>query len=281
MTRAAAMAALAVAVATPLAAQTFRDLTVARHRTDQTALTAVVEFAAGSLLIRPATDHALYRLSMTYDADRFLPVSRWQENQGAVRLGVESLGRAGIHVKSQRGLAQQAVVELSPAVNLQLDATLGAAEGDLELGGLRIGELTLRTGASRTTVRFSQPNPGVCRSATVTADAAELTMEGLGNSGCRAMRITGGAGMVTLDFTGAMPDTMSLALQVALGGVTLKLPRGLGVRFVMDRFLASFSRNGFTRRDNAWVSEGFDQAARRLEIDLRTVVGGVVVEWLP
>ena len=91
----------------------------------------------------------------------------------------------------------------SPKIDLALAVTLGAVDGDLELGGLRLTDLRLEAGASRATVRFSQPNATRCRAATLTAGAAELSVLGLGNSRCDRITFEGGMGRVTLDFGGA------------------------------------------------------------------------------
>ena len=63
--------------------------------------------------------------------------------------------------------------------------------------------LKLEAGASRATVRFSQPNGARCRAAVLSAGAAELSVLGLGNSRCDRIAFEGGVGQVTLDFGGA------------------------------------------------------------------------------
>ena len=66
---------------------------------------------------------------------------------------------------------------------------------------------------------------------------------------------------------------------MAVGELTLRLPRKVGVRLTLDRFLASFDPAGLVRTGNAFKSPGYDQADRTLDIDVTTAVGGVKVEW--
>jgi hypothetical protein len=67
---------------------------------------------------------------------------------------------------------------------------------------------------------------------------------------------------------------------MAVGGITLRLPRKAGVRITMDKFLSSFEPSGLVRRGDAFVSTNYERAERRLELDLTTAIGGVDVEWM-
>ena len=128
-------------------------------------------------------------------------------------------------------------------------------------------------------VRFSQPNRSRCRTVEVTAGAAEVTMLGLGNSRCDRIEFEGGMGKVTLDFSGRWSTSTRAAVKMALGELTLRLPRSVGVRLTLDRFLASFDPAGLTRVGNSFQSPGYDRAERRLDIEVTSAVGGVKVEW--
>jgi hypothetical protein len=67
---------------------------------------------------------------------------------------------------------------------------------------------------------------------------------------------------------------------MAVGEVTFRLPRNVGVRLTLDRFLSSFDPAGLVRSGNAFESPGYDRAERRLDLDIQTAIGGVRVEWL-
>jgi hypothetical protein len=114
----------------------------------------------------------------------------------------------------------------------------------------------------------------------LSSGAAELTVLGLGNSRCDRIAFEGGVGQVTLDFGGAWTSSSQVSVKMALGAVALRLPRHIGVRLTLDKFLATFDSQGFVRRGNAYLSPGYDQAARHLDIDITTAVGGVTIDWL-
>jgi hypothetical protein len=85
---------------------------------------------------------------------------------------------------------------------------------------------------------------------------------------------------VTLDFGGAWTSSSRVEVKMALGEVALRLPRQVGVRITLDKFLATFEPQGLVRRGPSYLSPGYDQAARHLDIDVTTAVGGVTVDWL-
>jgi hypothetical protein len=273
-------AALLLVVSAPLAAQTMRSTTVTRQRHGIEDLNARIEFAAGTLTLRAARGSALYGMSLQYDADRYSPVSRFDPSTKGLVLGVQNVGNSGLRVSSRRHLQQNAVIELSPEVNLSLDLSFGAVEAGVDLGGLKLTDARIRTAASQTSVRFSQPNRAVCSSLELNAGAAKFEAVALGNSGCQEIRFDGGIGEVTLDLTGQWVADSRLVANVAVGGLTLRLPRQLGVELVVDRFLASFNPVGFTRKGSSYFSEGYDARERHLRIEIKTTVGDINVEWV-
>jgi hypothetical protein len=266
--------------ASAAAAQSMRPFSTYRQWHGETRLDARLDYAAGALRLAAGRPSELYRMDMLYDGERYMPVSAFDAARGGVELGLRASGEGGLRVVSRSQLRQTASVTFSPRSDLALAVTLGAVDGDLELGGLRLTDLRLEAGASRATVRFSQPNAARCRAATLTAGAAELSVLGLGNSRCDRITFEGGVGRVTLDFGGTWTSSSQVAVKMALGEVALRLPRGVGVRITLDKFLASFEPQGMVRRGTSYLSPGYDQATRHLDIDVTTAIGGVTVAWL-
>ncbi|CAN5797125.1 hypothetical protein BH24GEM1_BH24GEM1_03620 [soil metagenome] len=280
MLRPAAAALVLSLVAGSASAQGMRAFTTFRQLHGETRLQATLDYRAGGLRIAPGSATELYRMDASYDEERYLPTSDFDAASGAVALGIRPAGEGGLRVVSKRQLRQDANVAFSPAVDLDLDITLGAVTADLELGGLSLSELTMQAGASQAVIRFSQPNRSRCRFAEITAGAAQMTMLGLGNSRCDRIDFEGGVGKVTLDFDGAWTSSSQATVKMAMGELTLRLPRRIGVRLTLDRFLASFDPAGLVRVGNGFESPGYDRAERRLDIDVTTAVGGVRIEWL-
>jgi hypothetical protein len=243
-------------------------------------LGAKLEFAAGRLRVLPGRDSDLYRMTLSYDSERFTPLSQFNATTGTVTLGVAPVGSAGLRVISGEQMKQLAAVELSPRVDLALDLAFGATEADIELGGLRVSQLKLETGASRTTLRFSRPNGIRCTEAEISSGAAEVVLAGLANSRCDQVRVEGGMGRVTLDFGGTLTATQRAEVTMAVGELVLRLPKGVPLRLTMDKFLAKFEPKGLVRRGDAWETPGYDNSARHLEVALTAAVGGIRLEWV-
>ena len=260
--------------------QTMRSTSVSRQQHGEKEFSAKIDFAAGTITLRPASTGTLYSMRLRYDAERYAPLSRFNADTRRVDLGTQSVGDGGLRVSNRQHLAQDAVIELSPSADLALDANLGAAEAGLELGGLRITEARIRTAASKTTLRFSSPNQAVCRTLELNAGAAEFQALQLGNSGCREIGFEGGIGDVTLDLTGAWPADAHVSARVSMSGLTIRVPRAVGVRLTVSRFLASFSPAGFTRNEGGYVSDGYESRTRHLTIDISSTVGDINIVWV-
>ncbi len=260
--------------------QTMRSFSSARQVHGETNLTATVRLASDTLRLAPGGASLLYNLKIVYDADRFKPLGLYDPVASEAVLGLESIGGGGLRVSKAAQLNQAANLVLSSAVDLTLDARLEAVNAELELGGMRLVAFTLYNNGSRTVARFTQPNRVGCRRGEFRAGAAEFKVSGLGNSRCRTIAFHGGVGTATLDFSGSWRNDMRLEASMAAGGLTIKLPRGLGVRMTTDNFLAILDPQGFIEHDGEYVSQNYEQADRHLDISLKTSLGQVTVLWI-
>lgn len=265
----------------PLSAQTMRNYSAGRPvAASQPPLRASLEFGAGRVLVRATTGNALYDARLRYDAERFTPIHQYQPLTGTLRLGLESIGRVGIRVTSRNQLEQVARFEFSPTVPLSLEASLGSSEAVLDLGGLTLNELYVRSGATRGTVDFTAPTIGECRQALFAVGAAELMAMHLANAGCERVRVEGGMGRAVLDFSGTWRRDVSVEAALAMGSLTMRIPRGVGVQVSAERFLTRLAIKGLERDGNVWRTPGFAQAARKMSLELKASVSGMEIEWI-
>lgn len=270
----------AISVAVPCPGQAMRTFSASRPVAAERFLHVTLDFSGGTLVLLPAATGQLYAIKLNYDADHSSPIQRYDPRTGILRLGVESTGSNGIRVTSRRQLEQTARIEFAPDVPLVLYANLGAGDASLDLGGMTLTELNLHGTASRATVDFSQPTRGGCKSATFTVGAAELDVRHLAAAGCAAVRVDGAIGSVSLAFDGAWRRDGTLTVDLSMGGLTLKVPRGTGVRVAAERFLAPFDGQGFVRNGNTWTTPGFDQAPQKLRVELKAAMVGIEVRWI-
>lgn len=257
-----------------------RTFSVTRPVAAERFLHVTLDFSGGTVVLVAAPEGELYGLKLRYDADRSAPVQQYESRTGILHLGVASAGGMAVRVTSRAQLEQTARFEFSPDVPLALYATLGASDATLDLGGMTLTELEIRSTATRATVDFSRPTRGDCKSATFTVAAAQIDVRHLAQAGCEALRVDGGVGGVSLRFDGAWRRDLSLVVDLAIGGLTLQLPQGTGVRLTGQRFLAPFDGNGFVRTGDTWTTPGFERAPHKLTVELKASMVGIDVEWI-
>ncbi|MGH7577804.1 MAG: hypothetical protein ACREM1_22125 [Longimicrobiales bacterium] len=273
LARSAAVLGLVVSAA-PAAAQDWRTVSSARQAAGEERLNVHVEYGAGRLSIAPGEGDLLYHANIYYDADVFEPITSYAD--GRLRLGVEGGNRVrGGHLESGR-----LELRLGPSVPLDLDLRFGASEADLELGGLPVRGAAIKTGASKTELRVSQPNPEVCESISIEVGAATFQAMHLGNLNAEQMSLKGGVGEVTLDFTGEWRTDLTADIDMGLGALNLRVPNGLGVSIRRSGFLAGFDSQGLIKRGDVYFSENWEEAQHRLTVNLDATLGSIRVTWV-
>lgn len=263
----------ALGAAAPAAAQDWRTITTMRQLAGEEMLRVDVEYGAGRLEVRPGSNNLLYRANLRYDADVFRPVSNY--SNGRLKLGFEGGSIRGRNLRSGH-----LDLLLGPTIPLSLVLKFGAAEADVELGGLRIRDAQISTGASKTAIRISEPNPDVCRTIRFEVGAAQFDARGLGNLNAERLSLSGGVGEVTLDFTGRWRTNLTADIEMGLGALTLRVPRGLGVRVRKSGILTGFDSQGLIKRGDVYFSEDWDASEHRLTVNIDAALGSIRLAWV-
>jgi hypothetical protein len=237
-------------------------------------MTVEVEYGAGELEVRPAAEGMLYNMELRYDEERAEPVVEFDADARRLVLGAHSRGGSG---RIREG--STARISLTDRVPLDLGLHFGAGEANLDMGGLRIRNLDVETGASQTKIEFGQPNPIRAEEVELSAGAAELEVVGLGNLRAERVSFQGGVGATTLDFSGAWQGDATATVKMGMGSVVLRFPRSLGVRINRSSFLTSFDAEGMVRRDGSYFSENWDRSEHQLTVDVEAALGSIEIEW--
>lgn len=263
-----------LAGAAPAGAQTWRSMDASRQLRDTSPVSVRVEYAAGKLDLKPASDNALYRASLRYDADRAEPVASFDGASHTLSLGVHLRGMRMANVNDEHDLGSMQA-ELSGRVPVDLSLELGAVEANLQLGGLRLTDLTLRGGAAEVTARFDKPNPEQLRTMTLQVGAAQVKLFDVANSHVARINAEIGAGELTLDLGGVLTRDVDITATLAIGGLKLNVSPDDGV-FVDERSLmGGFDKDGFTKRADGWYSANYDSAAHHVRVHLHAFIGGM------
>jgi hypothetical protein len=277
MRKALVAAVTAVLVAPTLAsAQDWRTVTMSRQIEDNDEVRVIVDYGAGRFNVTSTDDRVLYRMTLRYDEDRFEPIADFSGDR--LELGVESLGRRWNIGKGDN--TGQLDLELARGIPMDLELNFGAVRADLDLGGLALTDLALRTGASESTVDMSEPNIAAMRTASFEAGAAEFTACNLGNLNAERIEVAVGVGDLTLGFSGRWEQDAAVSIDMGLGALELRFPEGLGVRLRKNSFLTSLDSEGMVKRGDAYYSLDWDDADKKITIDLDAAFGSVKVVWV-
>ncbi len=275
--RSMAIAALLVAVAPWSAqAQDWRNVSSFRQLGSETRLDVQVKYGVGRLVVEPGVSGELYRVGIRYDSENFEPVTEYRS--GRLTVGLEG-GTRSIRLRNQE--AGDMKLALSPDVPLEVGLSFGAAEADIELGGLQVRSVKVETGASDSRLRFSRPNAIACDRMDLSLGAAAFRVVGIANANCAVVKAEGGVGDMNLDFSGHWRRDLTADITMALGSVTLAVPQDVGVVVRRSTFLTSFKGPGFSRRNRDHYSSNWEDAERRLTVELQGAFGSVTVRRIP
>lgn len=269
------VAAVAIAVASaaaPAQAQALRTVEFSRQVRDSLPLDVRVDYSAGSLVLHGAEQAVLYQSQMAYDPARSEPVHVYDAARRELRLGARSREHA-----STGGASPELKVDLSREVPIDLVLEMGASETDLDLGGMRLHRLRVRSGASDAVLHFDSPNRVAMSSLEVAVGVAKVTARGLGNARARKLSVKVAVGGADLDFGGDWASDVDLDLQMAVGKASLRVPDDVGVAIDAARLLSSFDDTGFVKRGDTYYSTNWDSARRKLRVHSRILVGGLEV----
>ena len=256
--------------------QDWRTVTMSRQIEDGQAAAVEVRYGAGQLSVGPAETGILYRMQLRYDEKVFEPVA---ERRGStLRLGAESIGRSFRIGRNRTGGEME--LELARDIAMDLSMEFGAVKANIDLGGLRLTGLDIETGASQTQLVVSEPNPEIMDEASLEVGAAEFTARQLGNLNASRIEVDAGLGDIDLYFTGEWQRDARVSVDMGLGALTLRFPKGLGVRLVKDTFLTSLDSEGLVKRGDAYYSLDYDEADYQVTVDVDAAFGSIRVLWV-
>jgi hypothetical protein len=271
MVSVASMAALLPAEAT---AQ-LRTVTMSRQLEDEDEVRVQVQYGAGEFSVRSMDAGLLYRMSLEYDEDRYEPVAEYEDH--TLQLGIESI-RNGFGRRSRDG--GRLDLELARGVPMDLDLEFGAVQADVDLGGLALTGLELSTGASESTIDVSEPSTTSMEVARFEVGAAEFDARRLGNLNAARIEVDAGVGSITLWLDGEWRQDARVGIDMGLGSLELRVPQGLGLELRKDSFLTSLDSEGLVKRGNVYQSLDWEDAARKVTVDLDAAFGSVKVVWI-
>lgn len=267
-------------------AQELRTVSYSRQVTDEDHIEVEILYGIGELTVRRGDAGVLYRARMRYHERFATPIAEYDD--GLLKFGMEIAEADDLEPPWEVSSETRATDLELPSMDLELPADVAmdlnlvflGGKVDLDLTGMPIRNLELTNGGSESEIRITELNPEPMRSAEINVGVADFTMVGLGNLNAREVEVTAGLGDLTLGIDGAWPEGSLLSIGMGVGALRIHIPESLGVRVEHESsFLTSLHADGFVKAEDTYTSENWDEAGRKLEIDLSATLGVVEFVW--
>lgn len=199
-----------------------------------------LEFGAGNLNLSPGAQGALVAGTATYNVPEFKPEVTVQGNQ--VRI-IQMEGKIERFPTLGPDVVNRWDLQFGPSP-IRLAIKAGAYQGEVELGGLPLQDLSVMDGAAKTRVSFSQPNPGEMDTLRYETGASQVTLTGLANANFKNMVFQSGAGDYELDFSGQLQRDASVEIRSGLSNLVIIVPRGTAAHVTIEGGLSNVTASG-------------------------------------
>ena len=139
---------------------------------------------------------------------------------------------------------------------------VAAADVKIDLGGLAVRKLLLKTGATDASLAFSAPNTMRMESMDLKVGAAGFKATGLANANTNTIRLRAGIGDWDLSFDGQWTHDITLDAKVGLGSLNIHVPDYVRVEQNANAVLGAVSMaiRGTVDGDDPDTSDNDDEA---------------------
>jgi hypothetical protein len=205
-----------------------------------------IQFGGGDLSIAPGAESMLIEGTTVYNAVQLRPKVIINGNKIHLR-PEEDVGFGGL---TTEGLENAWDLKLG-STPMKLTLHAGAAQANIELGGLSIADLAITHGASNFNLSFSDPNQIQMDTLQFSGGASSAALISLANANAEKIIFEGGAGDFRLDFGGELQDDVEVTIHGGLGTITVIVPEDMAAEVSTDSGpLANVSATG------AWQNDG-------------------------
>jgi hypothetical protein len=126
-----------------------------------------------------------------------------------------------------------------------LSVAKGAGEATMALGGIPLSSTDIEVGAGRAQVSFDKANPSRSSFTRVNLGAGSLFLDKVLNANTERLVFAGGAGELTVNFTGdSLQRPMTAKLDTGAGKLVLNFRNGLPCQVVVKKFLGTVHTQG-------------------------------------
>lgn len=203
-----------------------------------------INFGAGDLTLSPGAD-GLVDGTATYNIPDLKPTVEEDGNSVVIRQGSYEFNG----VPTLDNIKNTWDLKLGSAP-MELTIAAGAYDGNLDLGGLSLTNLTVKDGAATVKLTFSKPNAVEMTVFRYETGASDVTITGLANANFGTMIFNGGAGNYDLGFDGELQRGATVTVDCGLSDLTLRIPKDVRAVVTVEGGLSSVNTS------SNWANSG-------------------------
>lgn len=203
-----------------------------------------INFGAGDLTLSPGAD-GLVDGTATYNIPDLKPTVEEDGNSVVIRQGSYEFNG----VPTLDNIKNTWDLKLGSAP-MELTIAAGAYDGNLDLGGLSLTNLTVKDGAATVKLTFSKPNAVEMTVFRYETGASDVTITGLANANFGTMVFNGGAGNYDLGFDGELQRGATVTVDCGLSDLTLRIPKDVRAVVTVEGGLSSVNTS------SNWANSG-------------------------
>lgn len=211
-----------------------------------------IELAAGELGITGGAAELL-EADFTYNVDELKPEVSF--NGGSLSVLTPDLELRGVtSLLDIDEYRYEWDLRFNDDVPMEMTLNMGAGRANFDLGSLSLNRLDFDGGAGDISLDLS--------------NSASLSR----------LEVDLGAGETNIDLTGDMQSDLDATIRGGVGKLTLRLPRGVGVRVNIDSALTNINTRDLSRDGNAYVNDAYGESGTTLRIDIDAGIGEINME---
>ncbi|NJC97280.1 MAG: hypothetical protein FIB03_13255 [Anaerolineae bacterium] len=223
------------------------SITVTAPVSDETRLT--LSFGAGRLVLSPGAQD-LVNGTATYNVEDLKPEIIKNGDSIEIKQGDFT------NLPAFNGMKNEWDLQLGDAP-MDLTIQAGAYDADYEFGGLALRSLTIKDGAAKVELSFSEANQIEMSVLRYETGASNVTMKGLANANFSPLIFSGGAGGYTLDFSGELQRDATVNIESGFGDMNLVIPNGVNAKVTVESAAVDINHDsGWSQNGNVYSQTG-------------------------
>ncbi len=209
-----------------------------------------IEMGAGELDVTSGADDLL-DAAFTLNVPDWEPEVDYAVRNGNGRLTIKQPSADTMNIPTN--VRYEWDIQLNDEVPLDLQINVGASAGMIDLSGLNLQSLDLRSGAGDVSVR-------------------------LGDTALKTAVVDAGVGRLVLDLSGEWQHDAAIDVNTGIGDLTVRVPRDVDVEINTDLGIGDLEADGFSQRGGAYVHNAKGGSDVTLLLDIDGGIGQITLE---